>query len=603
MIEVPNSIELTPAPAVVNGLAVSEIQAELDRILKSRVFVHSHRIRSFLQFVVEECLFGRQHRLKEYLIGLEVFNRHDDFDPRVDSIVRVEARRLRTKLEEYYEKEGQESQIRIELRKGSYVPVFEQRSPGIHGGYSGYSHVERRHSLSISRLAALDGDTDFVDGMVQQLSHGLLKGGHFKVLVDGNGIYRSSGNGNARPNHSTKPDYILEGRIEAQGHDRHLHLQLMDVKDKAYVWSESGDPDGIEQLVGSLNRAMTTSVSRPENGRTRSRSTQRESFDLYLQGHYQCKFSAPETLARSVALFQEAVGIDPNYAAAWASLAEASLLSSVFGLVHPRETGVKMREAAHKAVALNPLLPEAYVALGSVKSLLDWDWVAGERDFQRALQLDGRDSVAHMAYGVQLACRGMFKPAIVEAECGLEMDPASLTMNFLLGWLLCAGRQYDQAIAQHTAVARLAPEFPLSFVGLGWAELGRGQYSEALAHFLQAGELMPGWPVLTGCVGHCHAMLNQRTEAAHQLAQLKAARQHESGSPVSVAAVQIGLGQTEEALESLEQAADQRDCSLPLQLLNPEFDAIRTARRYTALMEKLGLKHMAPASVKSAVAS
>src|SRR5713226_3837618 len=95
-----------------NNERAAAIKAELDRILASRVFVHSHRIRRFLQFVVEECLRGQQHRLKEYLIGLEVFNRLEAFDPRVDSIVRVEARRLRTKLHEYYQTEGQEDAIR-----------------------------------------------------------------------------------------------------------------------------------------------------------------------------------------------------------------------------------------------------------------------------------------------------------------------------------------------------------------------------------------------------------------------------------------------------------------------------------------------------------
>src|SRR5947209_19261257 len=98
--------DLSSAPEALNGLPVAEIRSELDRILRSRVFVHSHRIRRFLQFVVEECLLGQQHRLKEYLIGLEVFNRLEAFDPRVDSIVRVEARRLRTKLDEYYQTEG-----------------------------------------------------------------------------------------------------------------------------------------------------------------------------------------------------------------------------------------------------------------------------------------------------------------------------------------------------------------------------------------------------------------------------------------------------------------------------------------------------------------
>ena len=102
-----------------------EILDELKRVLYSPAFLHSHRIRRFLEFVVEESLAGRQHRLKEYVIGIEVFGRVDSFDPRVDSIVRVEARRLRGKLQEYYAAEGIGDHIRIRLRKGSYVPLIE----------------------------------------------------------------------------------------------------------------------------------------------------------------------------------------------------------------------------------------------------------------------------------------------------------------------------------------------------------------------------------------------------------------------------------------------------------------------------------------------
>src|SRR5437016_5523094 len=116
--------------ATLNGIPAADIKSELDRILRSRAFIQSHRIRRFLQFVVEESLLGQPHRLKEYLIGLEVFDRREAFDPRVDSIVRVEARRLRNKLEEYYRTEGQEDPVRVLLRKGSYVPMFEYRQAG-----------------------------------------------------------------------------------------------------------------------------------------------------------------------------------------------------------------------------------------------------------------------------------------------------------------------------------------------------------------------------------------------------------------------------------------------------------------------------------------
>ena len=118
-----------------NGLTNEAIHAELDRILSSATFIRSKRLGRFLRFTVEQCLEGRQNSLKEYLVGVEVFNKLETFDPRIDSIVRVEARRLRSKLERYYQTEGREDQIVIQFRKGSYVPMIMTREQYQANGY------------------------------------------------------------------------------------------------------------------------------------------------------------------------------------------------------------------------------------------------------------------------------------------------------------------------------------------------------------------------------------------------------------------------------------------------------------------------------------
>ena len=164
-----------------NGVPAVEIKSELDRILRSRAFIQSHRIRRFLQFVVEESLLGQPHRLKEYLIGLEVFDRREAFDPRVDSIVRVEARRLRNKLEEYYRTEGQEDPVRILLRKGSYVPLFEYR----HAGTTSAAPSQRR-SVEILPFAVMQpapGSEAIAEEIQRRLAHVLIKEGCFQVIA------------------------------------------------------------------------------------------------------------------------------------------------------------------------------------------------------------------------------------------------------------------------------------------------------------------------------------------------------------------------------------------------------------------------------------
>src|SRR5690349_10365824 len=215
------------------GIPAAEIRSELEQILRSRTFIQSHRIRRFLQFVVEECLLGQHHRLKEYLIGLEVFNRREAFDPRVDSIVRVEARRLRAKIEEYYLTEGREDELRILLRKGSYVPVFEYRRDGSNG-LGGFTPSHRR-SISISSFLVSNGGGNhmaLVDDIKRRLAHVLIKEGYFRVLSPSQ-LPSATAEPGADP---PRADYLLEGIVEIHELRIRLILQLQNGMDGSYSW-------------------------------------------------------------------------------------------------------------------------------------------------------------------------------------------------------------------------------------------------------------------------------------------------------------------------------------------------------------------------------
>lgn len=243
---------------------IEEIKAQLDRILDSRVFVNSHRIRRFLQFVVEECLRGQPHRLKEYLIGIHVFDRTETFDPRVDSIVRVEARRLRAKLDGYYLTEGRDDMVRIVLRKGSYVPAFEDRKnrasePGAGGSWP------QRHSIAITPFAipTTSGDASgLAEEIKRRLTHVLIKEGNFQVIPLTQRAATASGS--AWPDSGTaapRPDYVVEGSGEIQGERMHLIVQLLNVNDGSYVWSEAAecnvkDLSKVEELARALTREL-----------------------------------------------------------------------------------------------------------------------------------------------------------------------------------------------------------------------------------------------------------------------------------------------------------------------------------------------------------
>ncbi|MGA2212270.1 MAG: hypothetical protein ABSH31_03255 [Bryobacteraceae bacterium] len=571
---------------VLNGVPYSEIRAELDLILRSRAFVQSHRIRRFLQFVVEESLLGQPHRLKEYLIGLEVFDRREAFDPRVDSIVRVEARRLRYKLEEYYRLEGREDSVRIVLRKGSYVPIFEYRNSG-----NGASPPAPRRSVEVALSSSIhltEEASSTAEEIQRRLAHVLIKEGCFQVVsrLRKNPVSETG----PEKNSASPADYVLEGSIEFDNGGFRLLVQVLQSCDRSYIWSETTagrfeDLAGVDHLARQLVRDLAAPAAEAVIARRQPDRT--ESGDAYLEGRYHWKLATPDSIRNSIGFFTKAVETDPPYGAAWAALSEALLVSSVFGLLSPLEAHPRMKEAAIRATSLNPSLPEARVALGAVLSLLDWEWAAGEEEMRKAIQLDKSDPVGHIAYGIQLACRGRQQAAIAEVERALELDPAALFPNFVLGWLFGVCRRFDDAIAQHLLVSRLATDYGLPHLGLGMACAGKGQFPDAIAHFTNASQMKCG-ALLHGQMGYCYAKSGRRAGALRELEILKTQSQSSYVSPLSFAAIHSGLGEDDDALGYLDRAAETRDASLHLRLLSTEFDSLQNHPRYQELRSRIG---------------
>ncbi len=270
----------------------------------------------------------------------------------------------------------------------------------------------------------------------------------------------------------------------------------------------------IDHLAQQLVRDLTAPAGEAVIARRQTDRT--ESGDAYLQGRYNWKLATPDSIRNSIAFFSKAVEADPNYGAAWAALSEALLVSSIFGLLPPIETHDRMKEAAIRATALNPSLPEARVALGAVLSLLEWEWAAGEEEMQKSIQLDKSDPVGHIAYGIQLACRGECDAAIAEVERALELDPASLFPNFVLGWMYGVCRRFDEAMRQHLLVSRLATDYGLPHLGLGMACAGKGQFADAIAHLTNATQMKCG-SLLHGQMGYCYARSGRREEAMREI--------------------------------------------------------------------------------------
>lgn len=242
----------------VSSFSPAAVYAQMERILASATFVRSKRLGRFLRFTVEQSLEGRQGSLKEYLVGVEVFNKLETFDPRIDSIVRVEARRLRSKLERYYQTEGRDDSVVIQFRKGSYVPLILTQDQL--QAMSSASPVARSgaKSIAISRFTNLGVEAAyafFCSGLTEDLISALTKVADLRVVArDTNLSISDDANG----------DYVLSGSVRKQGDRLRISVQLIETSTSLYVWSETYERDLSDAFAvqDEISRAIVTSLKR-----------------------------------------------------------------------------------------------------------------------------------------------------------------------------------------------------------------------------------------------------------------------------------------------------------------------------------------------------
>lgn len=247
----------------VEGLSRTAVAGQLDKILSSATFIRSKRLGRFLRFTVEQCLDGQQHSLKEYLVGVEVFNKMESFDPRIDSIVRVEARRLRTKLERYYQTEGKDDQVIIQFRKGSYVPLLLTREQMKSMGMDEYGARTGLKSVAVSRLSNLGVDpahSHFCTGLTEDIVSALTKVPEIRVMSRTN-----------QSGEETRADYVLEGSVRKQGDRLRIAVQLIDCASSLYIWSETYERslDDVFAVQDDVSNAVAIALRREFTASTR----------------------------------------------------------------------------------------------------------------------------------------------------------------------------------------------------------------------------------------------------------------------------------------------------------------------------------------------
>jgi serine/threonine-protein kinase len=567
-----------------NARAVRE---QLERILGSGVFTGSGRLSAFLRFAVETALDGGAEELKEYTIAIEVYGRKDSFDPKTDSIVRVEANRLRAKLKQYYLAEGARDAVRIDIPKGRYAPVFE--------GKEGEREDRSIAVLPFQNMSADPENEYFSDGLTEELINALTRIEGLRVVARTSVFQFKGQSGDIRRIGSElNVRTVLEGSVRRSGDRLRVAAQLIDAANGFHIWSEVYEhrmkdvfaiQDEISRKVVNTLRVRLTGAAPalpgPENI---------EAYHVYLRGRHEWNKRTPAALWKAIDYFQQALALNPNYALAYSGIADSYALLGVDTLAPPMEVLPQAKSAAQQALALDENIADSHVSLALALGLHDYDWDTCEEQLERAIGLNPGSATAQYVWGAYLALRGRLDEALPAAIEAVSLDPISVMINRFLAALFLYRREHDLAIDQCRKAISLDPLQPASYIFLGRMYLAKDEPEAALAAFQKARELSGDHPFVTGWIGHSLARMGRPSEAREILSGLR-----NSGSTTFVPllaplVIHIGLGEFDAAFDCLEQACRERYSYVVNLRVDPLFDPLRDDPRFAAVLETMGLQ-------------
>jgi TolB-like protein/DNA-binding winged helix-turn-helix (wHTH) protein/Tfp pilus assembly protein PilF len=391
--------------------------------------------------------------------------------------------------------------------------------------------------------------------------------------------------------------YVLEGSVRKSSDKVRITAQLIQVKDQSHIWARQYDRDLSNLLV--LQAEIAQQIAQEiQLGLSYSRATISahspppplgpqvyEAYDLYLKGRYFWNKRTARGFEQAIESFQQAIAQDPNYARAYAGLADSYALLSGYTFIPQSESMPKARAAALKALELDDSLAEAHTSLALIRENYDWDWKTAEKEYLRAIELNPNYATAHHWYAEFLSWQGRFDEAFAESERARQLDPLSLIIASDHAAMLYYSRQYDGAIAQCRTVLEMEPSFPRAhFIVAAYVE--KGEFAEALADIEKwddAGPWTWAWRAYVyGRAGHS-------VQARHALEQLLQLYRRRQIGPDPVLFAYLGLGDKDKAFLWFEKAYAEHSNALISLRVNPAYDFLRIDPRFQSLMRRVGL--------------
>jgi serine/threonine-protein kinase len=392
-------------------------------------------------------------------------------------------------------------------------------------------------------------------------------------------------------------DAVVEGSVTRSGDRVRITAQLIEAATDRHLWAKSYDGDlrDVLALQSEVAQAIAREIEvkltpQEQTLLTRSHAVNPEAYQLYLKGRFFWRKFVAGGITKSIEYYQQAIEKDPNYAAAYAGLADSYALGSVGGGgMSPAEGMPKARAAAQKAMELDDTLGEAHLSLALVRTYYDWDWAGADQEFRRAIELNPNYAEAHHWYSHYFLAIGRIDNSYQQSIRALELDPLSPDLAWHLGFHYYLAHNYDSAIEQTNKALELDPNSAPARLYLAVAYEQKGMFPQALAELQKARSAVPTSPFGLHRLAHLYALSGNRAEAKKILEQLEELSKHRYVSASSLAVICAGLGDKVAALTWLEKAYEEHAFDLSILKLDPVFDGLRSDPRFRDLVRRLNL--------------
>ena len=476
--------------------------------------------------------------------------------------------------------------------------VFKAVLPWEEGGKPTPLDTRRIAVMPFVNMSPDPNDEYFADGLTEELISTMSRIGQFEVISRTSVMQFKK---NPKPIREVSRELdagtILEGSVRKSGSKLRVTVQMIDAAKDRHLWAESYDRELMDafSIQSEISKAVADELKvrilPSEKTRLEQKPTEdTEAYSLYLKGRIYWSERTKEGVERAVRYFTEATKRDPNFARAYAGLADCLMIQENWGFIPPEEAHEKRMAYVKKALQLDDSIAEAHAALGTILGSIDWDLKGAERELKRAIELNPNYATAHQSYGFGiLSPQGRLDEAVAQLKEAERLDPLSPIIATNFGDMLLQAGRVAEAENQYRKVLASTPDFAYAHSRLGLALVKESRYDEAISEMKKSIDL-------SGRLGHvgsdliyAYRVMGRQEDAERLLAEVEQMVKQMYVSNVDLAMANGAAGKNDIAMELLEKAAAERTNQLRINLVEPHFDQLHTDPRFQKLLKLVGV--------------